>query len=229
MKKGFVAVFALLALTQVNAQEKWTSLFDGKTTAGWHSYGEKTAGAAWKIDNGIISLDPTAIKNGKGGGDLVTDESFNDFHLQLESKISKNGNSGIIFFVQDNPTKYQETWHTGPEMQVLDNDGHEDGKIISHRAGNLYDLIVGKEGVVKPYDQWNKVDIIFKKGKLDLILNDVTVISTHVGDDGWKELIRRSKFAAGESPDFGKKFSGHIALQDHDNKVSYRNIRIQKL
>jgi len=101
MKKGFVAVFALLALTQVNAQEKWTSLFDGKTTAGWHSYGEKTAGAAWKIDNGIISLDPTAIKNGKGGGDLVTDESFNDFHLQLESKISKIQKSIVILFIRD--------------------------------------------------------------------------------------------------------------------------------
>jgi hypothetical protein len=55
------------------------------------------------------------------------------------------------------------------------------------------------------------------------------VVSTHVGDDSWKELIRRSKFAKGESPDFGKIFSGHIALQDHGDKVSYRNIRIQKL
>lgn len=98
MKKGFVAVFALLALTQVNAQEKWTSLFDGKTTTGWHSYGEKTAGAAWKIDNGILSLDPSLIKNGKGGGDLVTDQSFDEFHLALEWKVSKNGNSGIMFF-----------------------------------------------------------------------------------------------------------------------------------
>ena len=63
----------------------------------------------------------------------------------------------------------------------------------------------------------------------DLILNDVTVVSTHVGDDSWKELIRRSKFSKGESPDFGKLFSGHIALQDHGDLVSYRNIRIQKL
>ena len=229
MKKGFVAVFALLALTQVNAQEKWTSLFDGKTTTGWHSYGEKTAGAAWIIDNGIISLDPTAIKNGKGGGDLVTDESFNDFHLQLESKISKNGNSGIIFFVQENPEKYSHSFHTGPEMQVLDNEGHPDGKIISHRAGNLYDLIVGDESGAKPAEEWNQVDIIVNKGVLIMKLNGVTTVNTHLGDDSWKELIRKSKFSKGESPDFGKVFSGHISLQDHGDQVWYRNIRIQKL
>jgi hypothetical protein len=229
MKTFVMAVVTLLVCLQATAQQKWINLFDGKTTNGWHSYGETKAGVIWKVEEGAIVLDPTARVKGQGGGDLVSDESFNDFHLQLEWKISKNGNSGIIFYVQDDPVKYKNTWFTGPEMQVLDNDGHPDAKIISHRAGNLYDLIVGKEGVVKPADDWNKVDIISQKGKLDLILNDVTVVSTHVGDDSWKELIRRSKFSKGESPDFGKVFSGHIALQDHGDKVSFRNIRIQKL
>jgi hypothetical protein len=228
MKKLLLACLVTFVFTPTNAQ-KWTSLFDGKTTKGWHSFGKTTAGEAWTVDNGSIVFDPIAKKAGKEGGDLVSDESYNDFHLQLEWKIAKNGNSGIIFFVQDDPIKYKNTWHTGPEMQVLDNDGHSDGKIISHRAGDLYDLIVGKEGVAKPFDEWNKVDIISVKGKLDLILNDITVVSTHLGDSGWKELIRRSKFAKGESPDFAKIFSGHIALQDHGDKVSFRNIRIQKL
>jgi hypothetical protein len=228
MKKLLFAFLTCFLAGQTSAQE-WISLFDGKTTKGWHSFGKTTVGEAWKVEDGAIVFDPAVKQAGKSAGDIVTNEGFKDFHLQLEWKISKNGNSGIIFFVQDDPTKYKETWHTGPEMQVLDNDGHEDGKFIRHRAGNLYDLIEGKEGVVKPYDQWNKVDIIFKNNKLDLILNDVTTVSTHVGDDGWKELIRRSKFSQGESPDFAKVFSGHIALQDHDNKVSYRNIRIKKL
>jgi hypothetical protein len=229
MKTLLMAAVTSLVCLQATAQQKWINLFDGKTTNGWHSYGETKAGVIWKVEEGAIVLDPTARVKGQGGGDLVSDESFNDFHLQLEWKISKNGNSGIIFYVQDDPVKYKNTWFTGPEMQVLDNDGHPDAKIISHRAGNLYDLIVGKEGVVKPAEEWNKVDIISQKGKLDLILNDVTVVSTHVGDDSWKELIRRSKFSKGESPDFGKVFSGHIALQDHGDKVSFRNIRVQKL
>ena len=229
MKKILLAVCTILVITQVNAQERGVSLFDGKSTNGWHSYGETTAGPAWKAVDGNLVFDPSAKMNGKGGGDLVSNDSFNDFHLQLEWKISKDGNSGIIFFVQDNPKKYDNTWHTGPEMQVLDNDGHPDAKIISHRAGNLYDLIVGNEGHVKPYGEWNKVDIISLKGVLELKMNDVTVVKTHLGDDAWKELIRRSKFAKGESPDFGKVFSGHIALQDHGNEVSFRNIKIQKL
>ncbi len=229
MKNLVLGLFALLACTEISAQGKWINLFDGKTTNGWHSYGEKTAGTAWKAIDGALVFDPTAKVNGKGGGDLVTNEGFDSFHLQLEWKIAKNGNSGIIFFVQDNPAKYDYTFHTGPEMQVLDNDGHADAKIVSHRAGNLYDLIVGKEGHVKPFGEWNKVDIISSKGILELKMNEVTIVKTHLGDDSWKELIRRSKFARGETPDFGKVFSGHIALQDHGDQVSYRNIRIQKL
>ena len=241
MKNQLLAVailsFGLLTTNTINAQKKiapqntWISLFDGKTTTGWHTYGNSTAGEAWKAVDGVLMFDPTNKVNGRivGGGDIVTNESFKDFHLQLEWKIAKNGNSGIIFFVQDNPAVYKNTWHTGPEMQVLDNDGHPDSKIISHRAGNLYDLIVGKEGAVNAAEEWNKVDIIVQKGKLDFFLNEVNVVSTHLGDDGWKELIRRSKFSKGESPDFGKIFSGHISLQDHGDKVWYRNIRIQKL
>ena len=235
MKKQLLALtiltFAVLGFNQVQAQEKWISLFDGKTTNGWHTFGKTTAGEAWKVVDGAIMFDPNNKVNGRivGGGDIVTNESFTNFHLQLEWKISKNGNSGIIFFVQNDPSKYKNTWHTGPEMQVLDNDGHPDSKIISHRAGNLYDLIVGDESGVKPSEEWNQVDIIVNKGTLVMKLNGVTTVNTHLGDDSWKELIRRSKFSKGESPDFGKVFSGHISLQDHGDQVWYRNIRIQKL
>ena len=235
MKKQLLALtlstLAVLGFNQVQAQEKWISLFDGKTTNGWHTFGKKTAGEAWKVVDGAIMFDPNNKVNGRivGGGDIVTNESFTNFHLQLEWKISKNGNSGIIFFVQNDPSKYKNTWHTGPEMQVLDNDGHPDSKIISHRAGNLYDLIVGDESGVKPAEQWNQVDIIANNGTLVMKLNGVTTVNTHLGDDSWKELIRRSKFGRGDMPDFGKTFSGKIALQDHGNEVSYRNIRIQKL
>ena len=230
MKKQLLALtlitIAALGFNQVQAQDKWTSLFDGKTKDGWHTYGKTTVGESWTVVDGALMFDPS-IKT--GGGDIVTNESFTNFHLQLEWKISKNGNSGIIFFVQNDPSKYKNTWHTGPEMQVLDNDGHPDSKIISHRAGNLYDLIVGDESGVKPAEEWNKVDIIVNKGTLVMKLNGVTTVNTHLGDDSWKELIRRSKFSKGESPDFGKVFSGHISLQDHGDKVWYRNIRIQKL
>jgi hypothetical protein len=208
----------------IENKKGWISLFDGKTTKGWHSYGKSVAGEAWKVEDGILHLD--AGKN-LSAGDIVTDESFDNFDLKLEWKISKNGNSGIIFYIQDEPKKYDYIWFTGPEMQVLDNDGHSDGKIIKHRAGNLYDLIEGKEGVVKAVGEWNQVEIISNKGKLDLMLNGVTVVSTTVGDDNWRSLIAGSKFKT--KPDFGKVFSGHIGLQDHGNEVWFRDIKIKKL
>ena len=232
MKFITIALMTLFCTSQVHAQKgKWISLFDGKTTKGWHSYGKEVAGAAWKVEDGAITLDPSQKNDWqvRDGGDLVSADSFDDFHLQLEWKIAKNGNSGIIFFIQDDAVKYKNTWYTGPEMQVLDNDGHADGKILKHRSGNLYDLIEGKEGVTKPVGEWNLVDIINKKGTLTLMMNGVVTVETKLGDDHWKDLIKHSKFGTSKTPDFGTTFSGHIGLQDHGNEVAFRNIRIQRL
>lgn len=207
----------------------WISLFDGKTTQGWHTYGKATTGEAWKVVDGTLHLDASDKKDwqSKRGGDIVTAEAFENFHLKLEWKVSKNGNSGIIFWVQDDPSKYEYVWHTGPEMQVLDNDGHPDGKIYKHRTANLYDLVAGKEGADKPVGEWNLAEIVSNRGKLDFYLNGVNVLSTTYGDDAWRTLIAGSKFKT--RADFGRVFKGHIALQDHGDNVWYRNIMIKKL
>jgi hypothetical protein len=217
-------------VTETNAQDGgWISLFDGKTLNGWHSYGKATTGKAWKVEDGTIRLDASNKANWQsdGGGDIVNDQVFENFHLKLEWKISKNGNSGVIFWVQDDPAKYEHVWHTGPEMQVLDNDGHSDGKIKKHRSSNLYDLVESKEGSMKPVGEWNLAEIVSNKGKLDFYLNGVNVLSTTYGDENWKNMIAGSKFK--DKPGFGKNFNGHIALQDHGNDVWYRNIVVKKL
>lgn len=201
----------------------WVSLFDGTTTAGWHSYGKKIADSTWKVADGALMMDTTV----KHGADLVTDSSYENFDLKLEWKISKNGNSGIIFLVQEDTTKYKNTYNSGPEMQVLDNDGHPDGKITKHRAGDLYDLIKSASEPVKPVGEWNQAEIIINKGKLELKLNGVTTVATTLWDDSWKKLVAGSKFKS--MPNWGTFTSGHIALQDHGNTVWYRNIQIKKL
>ena len=154
--------------------EEWISLFDGQTFSGWHKYGGGEVGKAWKVADGTLYLD-AANKDGwqtGDGGDIVTDEEFENFHLKYEWKIAPNGNSGVIFFVHESP-EYDYCWQTGPEMQVLDNEGHPDAKIISHRAGDLYDLIVSKEETVKPAGEWNQAEIIADNGNLTLVLNGV--------------------------------------------------------
>jgi hypothetical protein len=208
--------------------EEWVSLFDGQTLNGWSKYGGGEVGKAWKVENGELFLDATNKAGWQtgDGGDIVTNEEFENFHLKYEWKIAQNGNSGVMFFVHEAP-EFQYPWNTGPEMQVLDNAGHPDAKIISHRAGDLYDLIVSSEETVKPYGEWNQAEIIANNGKLDLVLNGKTIVSTTMWTPEWEALIAKSKFK--DMPGFGKYKKGKIALQDHGDLVHFRNIVIKKL
>ncbi len=204
----------------------WVSLFDGKTTSGWHTYGKSGMGKAWKVADGVLFLDTTKQEGKLDGGDIVTDKEYENFHLKLEWKIAKNGNSGIIFLVNED-TAHESVWHTGPEMQVLDNNGHPDAKITKHRAGDLYDLISASKETARPVGEWNEAEIIVNNGQLDFFLNAVNVVSTPMWQDQWKALIAGSKFK--DMKQFGTYKKGKIALQDHGDMVWYRNIRIKEL
>jgi Domain of Unknown Function (DUF1080) len=219
---------AINTLTKAEKKEGWQLLFDGSTKKGWHIYQGKSNGSAWTVSDGMLMLDPKEKKDWQtiGGGDIITDAAYENYHLSLEWRISPKGNSGIIFGIQDLP-KYEHSWHTGMEMQILDNDGHGDGKIVKHRAGNLYDLIAASSEPVKPVGDWNKAEIKVNKGKLDLYLNGVNIVSTQLWDDNWKALVAGSKFRS--MPDFATFKSGHIGLQDHGDPVWFRNIKIRKL
>jgi hypothetical protein len=221
-----------MTINNLTAEQKadgWELLFDGKTTNGWHKFNGDKVGSAWKIKDGAIYLDSSKKTDGRiqEGGDIATDAEFENFHLKLEWKIAKDGNSGIMFNVHEDSAKYTWPWETGPEMQVLDNNGHPDAKIIKHRAGDLYDLISCSKETVKPFDEWNLAEIKCVNGKLDLYLNGENVVSTMLWDDAWKKMVAASKFS--KMPDFATYKKGKIALQDHGNSVWFRNVMIKKL
>jgi len=227
-------IFSALILTTImscsstksqKSTKGFTKLFDGKTTAGWHTYGKTTAGSKWKVENGTLLFDPKG--ENEGGGDLVTDKEYSNFHLKLEWKVAPKSNSGIIFYVHEDPKKYGATYSTGLEMQVLDNDGHPDGKITKHRAGDLYDLVKSNSEPVKPVGEWNTAEVISNNGALELRLNGVKVVTTTLWDENWKNMVSKSKFGGWEG--FGTFKSGKIALQDHGDAVWYRNIVIKEL
>jgi hypothetical protein len=212
-----------------NNQKGWKQLFDGKSKAGWHIYSnDEGNGSNWKVQDGVLMYVPYLDKTSKikRGGDLVTDNEYENYHFSVEWKISEGGNSGIIFGVNEAP-EFEHTFHTGMEMQVLDNDRHSDAKIIKHRAGDLYDLVSSSKETVKPVGEWNLADIIYNKGELKLFLNGENVVTTVVGDENWNKMVAGSKFK--KMPGFGKSPKGRIALQDHGNAVWYRNVRIKEL
>jgi hypothetical protein len=209
-------------LTKAEKKEGWSLLFDGHSTKGWHMYGQTTAGC-WSVKNGALAPDTSLHSH----GDLLTDGIYGDFDLKLEWKISPGGNSGILFYIQEDTAKYKNTYNTGPEMQVLDSDHNHDGKIHTHRAGDLYDLIASSSEPVKPVGEWNQVEIYSKDGSLKFFLNGVNIVTTTMWDDHWREMIAHSKFRNWH--DFGVAHEGKISLQYHDFPVWFRNIKIRKL
>jgi len=215
-------------LTKAEQKEGWKLLFDGKTTHGWRNFKSDKIGSAWKASEGTFYLD-TSKKNGwqtEGGGDIVTTEEYENYELSLEWKIQACGNSGVIFNVQEGAT-HEYVWHTGPEMQVLDNACHPDAKIIKHRAGDLYDLISCKTETVKPAGEWNLAKIVSNKGHYTFWLNGVQTVEFTMHTPEWDQLVAGSKFK--DMPDFGKFTKGRISLQDHGDQVWFRNIKIKEL
>jgi Domain of Unknown Function (DUF1080) len=219
-----LCLFALAASGQSKKEKGWQSLFNGKTTEGWHNYGKKDISALWKVENNCL------IMSQKGAGDIATDKEYENFEFELEWKISEGGNSGIYYLVNENLEKYTKGWNTGPEMQVLDDDKHPDatkGKDGNHQAGSLYDLIPATNKQLKPVGEWNVAKIIVNKGKVEHWLNGSKVVSYDLDSPEFIAVVKASKFSA--HPDFAKFRKGRIVLQDHGDLVWYRNIRIRKL
>ena len=223
-------LFLFIAATPTNEnplpKKGWKSLFDGKSKKGWHIYRGEATGESWQVEDGLLVFNPINKPGVKTGGDLTTDEEYENYHLSLEWKISEGGNSGIIFGVKED-SMYKKSYLTGMEMQVLDNNKHADAKIVKHRAGDLYDLISCTKETVKPVGEWNQAEVIYNNNTLQLILNGETVVSTVVGDENWNKLVAGSKFRTMKG--FGTFRKGRIVLQDHGDKVWYRNIKIKEL
>jgi hypothetical protein len=235
MKKMLVFATLVLSVTigfsqspnTLTAKEKaagWKLLFDGKTIQGWHTYLRDTVGSKWQVKNGAIIFDPTQPES--GGGDLVTNMVYENYELDLEWKISKGGNSGIIFDVQEDP-KYDATYLTGPEMQVLDNIDADDNKKQTHLAGCLYDM-AGDSTVSKPHPigEWNQVRLIQNKGHLTFWLNGIKTFEGQMGSDEWNRMVANSKFSHKAFTNFAKVAKGKIALQQHPGSSEWRNIKI---
>jgi hypothetical protein len=192
-------------------------LFDGTSLAGWRGYRSATPPAGWHIVDGAL------VRAGPGG-DIMTADTFGNFELALEWKVAPGGNSGIFYRVTE---EGQATYETGPEMQVLDDERHADGRSRLTSAGSLYGLYAAPAGVVKPVGEWNTARIVVNGNHVEHWLNGVKTVDAEIGSADWNERVANSKFRNWRG--FGRASRGHIALQDHGDWVAYRNIKIRVL
>jgi hypothetical protein len=208
---------AMNSLTPAERAEGWKLLFDGASMNGWRGFKSTAPPAGWKAVNGELVRQ-------ESGGDLMTAEQFGDFELRLEWKVTKNGNSGIMFRVTD---QGGQTYETGPEFQILDNAGHKDGKNPMTSAGSNYAMHAPARDVTRPVGEWNDVRLIVRGPHVEHWMNGAKLLEYELWSEDWETRVKASKFA--KMPGYGRAKRGHIVLQDHGDLVWYRNVKVRPL
>ncbi|PYJ58347.1 MAG: DUF1080 domain-containing protein [Verrucomicrobia bacterium] len=200
--------------------DRWRLLFDGKTFNGWRGYGMKTMPAkGWKVEDGILKK-----VGGEHGGDIITDKTFDNFELGWEWRISSRGNNGIKYLVtEDRPSA------PGPEYQMIDDKGNEDGKLgPKHATASFYDVLPpSPDEPLKNAGEWNSSRVLIQGNHVEHWLNGKKVLEYELGSDAVKAALAKSKFRS--APGFGSKIKGHIMLTDHHDECWFRNIKIREL
>jgi hypothetical protein len=208
-------------LKSVQSSGGWKSLFNGKDFTGWHNFKQSGVKPGWQVQDGVLKcVDP------HNAGDIVTDQAFDWFELELDYNISEGGNSGIMYHVTD---AGPHAWATGPEFQLEDNAKAKDPQ----RCGWLYALYqpendskTGKPiDATRPAGQWNHVRLLISPKKCEHEINGVLYFTYVLNSPDFKERVAKSKF--GKMPFFAKFDKGSIALQGDHGQVSFRNIRIR--
>jgi hypothetical protein len=225
---SYLSISAASAQNTLTAKEKqggWKLLFDGTDLQGWHSYLKEKPSKGWQVKDGTIFIN----ENDKSvdNTDLITDEEFENFDLKLEFKTDTCANSGVMFYVNESK-EYQNTWETGPEMQIDDVVCGPDHLSKMNRMGTLYDLYPVDSEYVGPSGKWYEFEIKADHGHLQLFENGHKVVDAYMWNQHWKDLIAAVKFK--DMPGFGTFRKGHIAFQGTENgKIWFRNIRIKEL
>ena len=214
----------------------WKLLWDGTTSAGWKiANGDAFPKDGWAMEDGILKVLGSKKDSVRKGGDIETVKQFSNFELEMDFKVSTGGNSGLKYFVVEDPKKKAGTG-LGLEFQILDDKVHPDAKEGVNRnrtTGSLYDLITAEnlsEGNndkrMNPPGKWNKLRLVVKDGHVEHWLNNLKMVEYNRFSQIFRNLVLKSKYSA--YPNFGQAPSGHLLLQDHGDEVQFRSIKIRE-
>ena len=216
--KNLSILLTAFIMVGFSSNSEWTVLFDGKTVKGLRGYKQSGFPDSWEVVDGTLKTVPGH------GVDLISEEVYKNFELELEWKVPKGGNSGIFYFATE---EGNYIWQSAPEMQVVDDEKHTDGKNTLTSAGALYALIAPSTNVVKPVGEFNQVRIKVKNNHVEHWLNGTKIVEYVYGSDMMWDLVEKSKF--NKMPLFAKASEGHIGLQGDHGLIWYKNIRIRRL
>ncbi|TMM58418.1 DUF1080 domain-containing protein [Maribacter algarum] len=223
------------SLTNDESRKGWRLLWDGKTTNGWRGAKlDKFPDKGWEMKDGILTVLSSGGAESRNGGDIVTTDSYSNFELSVDFKITEGANSGIKYFV-DSELNKGEGSAIGLEFQVLDDKKHPDaaqGKNGNRTVGSLYDLIRAENNGssrgknFKGVGKWNNARIVVKDGHVEHWLNQIKVVEFDRFSQIFGALVEKSKYEKWEN--FGRIPEGLILLQDHGDKVSFKSIKIRE-
>ncbi|NNG10654.1 MAG: DUF1080 domain-containing protein [Arenibacter sp.] len=219
-------------LTVGEEKDNWKLLWDGKTTDGWRGarldeFPEK----GWEIKDGILTVLSSGGEESAAGGDIVTTEAYGDFELKVDFKLTEGANSGIKYYVNTDLNKGPGS-SIGLEYQILDDARHPDAKKGNHEGSrtvaSLYDLIQADlNKPINPIGEWNTAHIKSIDNHVEHWLNGTKVLEYERKSDDYRKLVSESKYV--KWPNFGESDKGLILLQDHGDRVSFKNIKIKSI
>ena len=213
------------AKSSMSENGNWESMFDGESLKGWHAFNKSGEITNWKIEDGALVCQGASADD--TGGDIVSDKEYENFELSWDWKIDKGGNSGVMYHVVED-SKYKAPYETGPEYQMIDDEGYP-GKLEEwQKTGADYAMNSTNDmKKIKPVGEWNSSKIIYDNGQVQHWLNGEKVVEFEAGDEKWVKEKGTGKWK--DFPDYGSAKKGRIALQDHGNKAYFKNIKIKEL
>ncbi|SFE25481.1 protein of unknown function [Chitinophaga sp. CF118] len=210
-------------LTDAEKAAGWKLLFNGTSLDGWHIYKGKTS-SGWVVENGVLHCLGSEKDKSDKRADLTSNDTFDNFELELDWKLAPKGNSGIIYLASE---EFDAAYLSGPEYQLIDDINFPEKLEGWQKTGANYAMSAPLVAAAKPIGEWNHAKIIVNKGHVEHWLNEQKTAEYEIGSAEWKKAKETGKWK--DAKGYGATKKGHLDLQDHGSEAWFKNIKIKQL